>query len=151
VCTILRAMGQDKLADEYERNDDPLNEHAGHRPLLRRRGAQDRAGMAARLGEPLYSMANLEEAEGQLFGYGIPTIMEDSQDALNSSWRMALDNGALSVGPQALIAKDEIAPADGNWTFSRAKFGGASRRRIAHAPQSIQFFDVPNNMEEIAC
>jgi hypothetical protein len=100
--------------------------------------------------EPLYSMANLEEAEGQLFGYGIPSIMEDSQDALNASWRMALDNGSLSVGPQALIAMDEIEPADGNWAFSPRKIWRRIKAAVPHAPQSIQFFDVPNNMEEIA-
>jgi hypothetical protein len=150
VCLLLRAMGQDKLADEYERNEDPLNEMRVIVHFCENVVLKIAPEWPLDSGESLYSMANLEEAEGQLFGYGIPSIMEDSQDALNSSWRMALDNGALSVGPQALIAKDEIAPANNAWKFEPRKIWWRIKAGIAHAPQSIQFFDVPNNMEELA-
>jgi hypothetical protein len=150
VCTILTAMGREQEAIDYEKSYDPLTEQ---RVIV-----HFCEGVVLKIaplwpldsGEPLYSMANCEEAEGQLFGYGIPTILEDAGDSLNSAWRMALDNGALSVGPQALIAKDEVAPADGNWTFRPKKIWWRIKGALAHAPQSIQFFDVPNNMEEIA-
>jgi hypothetical protein len=52
-------------------------------------------------GESLYSIANLEDAEGQLFGYGIPAIMADSQDcaqrrvAHGARQRRALDRPAM--------------------------------------------------------
>jgi hypothetical protein len=76
--------------------------------------------------------------------------MNDSQIALNSAWRMALDNGALSVGPAGVHRKDEIMPADGDWTFRPKKIWLAVKAAIANAPDPIKFFDVPNNMEEIA-
>lgn len=150
VCTILRAMGREEEAIAYEKNYDPLTEQ---RVIV-----HFCEGVVLKIsplwpldsGDALYSMANCEEAEGQLFGYGVPTILEDGQDSLNAAWRMALDNGALSVGPQALIAKDEIQPSDGDWTFRAKKIWWRVKAAVAHAPQSIQFFDIPNNMEEIA-
>lgn len=150
VCAILSAMGRQEEADAYAQEDDPLQEH---RVII-----HFCDGVILKIaplwpldsGEPLYSMANLEEAEGCLFGYGVPSIMEDSQVALNSGWRMALDNGALSVGPQALIAKDEIEPADGSWTFRAKKVWWRIKAAVPHAPKSIDFFDVPNNMEQLA-
>lgn len=150
VCDILTEMGRPDLAREYGEKDDPLEEvrviiHFCDGVVLK---IAPEWPMDS--GETLYSVANLEDAEGQLFGYGVPTIMNDSQIALNSAWRMALDNGALSVGPQAFISKDEIAPADGDWTFRPKKIWYRIKAAIANAPDPIKFFDVPNNMEEIA-
>jgi hypothetical protein len=150
VCDILYAMGEDELAKQYEEDDDPLREirviiHFCEGCILK---IAPEWPMDS--GETLYSLANLEDAEGQLFGYGVPTIMNDSQIALNSAWRMALDNGALSVGPQAFINKDQIMPADGDWTFRPKKIWHGVKAALANAPDPIKFFDVPNNMEEIA-
>jgi DNA-binding transcriptional regulator YdaS (Cro superfamily) len=149
VCTILRAMGKDSLAEQYELENDPLREFRVIVHFCQGRVLKLSPEWPLDSGESLYSIANLEDAEGQLFGYGIPAIMADSSDALNAAWRMALDNGALSTGPQCLIAKDEIEPADGSWTFSPRKIWNRIKAGVPHAPQSIQFFDVPNNMEEL--
>lgn len=150
ICLLLRAMGREAEADRYEKNEDPLQElrvvlHFCDNVVLK-----IAPEWPLDSGEALYSMANLEEAEGQLFGYGIPSIMEDSQDALNSAWRMALDNGALSVGPQAVMSKDEITPADGAWKFGARKIWWRIKAAMPHAPDPVKFFDVPNNMEELA-
>jgi hypothetical protein len=150
VCDILREMGREELAAEYEMKDDPLEEirviiHFCDGCVLK-----IAPEWPLDSDECLYSVANLEDAEGQLFGYGVPTIMNDSQIALNSAWRMALDNGALSVGPQAFMRKDEIQPADGDWTFRPKKIWLAVKAAIANAPDPIKFFNVPNTMEEIA-
>lgn len=150
VVAVLRAMGRDDEADRYAEEDDPLQEHRVVIHFCEGNILKIAPEWLLDSGEALYSMANLEQAEGQLFGYGVPSIMDDSGTALNSAWRMALDNGALSVGPQALIAKDEITPADGDWTFRPKKIWWRIKAAVAHAAKSIEFFDVPNNMEEIA-
>lgn len=149
VC-ILRAHGDQELADQYAAENDPLLEH--------RVVVHFCDGVILKLapeypldsGEALYSMANLEDAEGQLFGYGVPTIMADSQTALNSAWRAALDNAALSVGPQAMIAKDEITPADGDWVFKPKKIWWRIKAALKEQAKSIEFFNVPNNMSELS-
>jgi hypothetical protein len=150
VCAVLRAMGRDKEADEYEQNDDPLVEHRVIVHFCDGVILKIAPEWPLDSGDTLYSMANLEDAEGQLFGYGVPTIMEDSQTAANSAWRAALDNAALSVGPQVLAAKDEIQPADGDWAFKPKKMWWRIKAALAASQKSLEFFDVPNNMEEIS-
>lgn len=150
VVAILRAQGQQELADQYAEEADPLKEHRVIVHFCEDVILKIAPYYPLDSGDTLYSMANLEDAEGQLFGYGVPTIMNDSQIALNSAWRMALDNGALSVGPQAMVAKDEIEPADGEWTFRPKKIWFRIKAAVTQAAKSIEFFDVPNNMEEIA-
>jgi hypothetical protein len=101
-------------------------------------------------GETLYSVFNIEEAEGNIFGYGIPEIMADSQIALNSAWRMGLDNAALSVGPQAIIDKESVVPADNSWTMLPKKIWHRTKAALVGQAPPIEFFNVPNNMNEIA-
>lgn len=150
VCTILRALGKEDEAAEYEARDDPLEEF---RVVLHFcEGAILKIAEEYPLdsGETLYSIFNIEESEGSMFGYGIPHIMSDSQVALNSAWRMGLDNAALSVGPQAMIDKDSIVPADGSWTMVPKKIWHRTKAAAPNAPAPIEFFNVPNNMNEIA-
>lgn len=71
--------------------------------------------------EPIYSVFNLEKDNRCIFGFGIPSLMRDSQKSLSAAWRMILDNAGLSTGPQVVIDKDAIAPADGNWTLAPRK------------------------------
>ena len=88
-------------------------------------------------GDPLYSVFNLEKDEASIWGYGIPYICNHSQRALNSGWRMMLDNLGLCVGPQIVIDQNLIEPADGDWTLAPMKVWWAktgSDMREGHQP-----------------
>lgn len=71
--------------------------------------------------EPIYSVFCLEKDERCIFGFGIPSLMRDSQKSLSAAWRMILDNAGLSTGPQVVIDNSSIKPADGNWTLAPRK------------------------------
>lgn len=71
--------------------------------------------------EPIYSVFNLEKDKRCIFGFGVPALMRDSQKSLSAAWRMILDNAGLSTGPQVVIDKDAIAPADGTWALAPRK------------------------------
>lgn len=66
-------------------------------------------------GEQLYSVFNLEKDETHMFGYGIPYLMRDSQASLNAAWRMMMDNAGITSGPQIVINKDLVKPADNDY------------------------------------
>jgi hypothetical protein len=136
VVEILKGMGQDDLAAKYDAEDDPLQEHRVVVHFCEGVILKIAPEWPLDSGETLYSLANLEEAEGQLFGYGVPTIMDDSQTALNSAWRMALDNAALSVGPQTLIDKTQIMPARRRLGSCAKKIWWRVKAAIAHAQRS---------------
>jgi len=68
-----------------------------------------------------YSVFCWEEDDTSIFGFGIPQMMEDSQRVMNGTWRMVMDNGALSAGPQIVVDDNVVAPADGSWTLTGRK------------------------------
>lgn len=149
VVTILAAMGQHELAREYELRDDPLEEFRVVLYFCEGTILKLSPEYPLDSGETLYSLFNVEEAEGTMFGYGIPHIMADSQIALNSAWRMGLDNAGLSVGPQTVIDKDAIVPADGSWSLVPKKIWHRIKAQVANTAPPVEFFNVPNNMEQI--
>lgn len=50
-----------------------------------------------------------DKDETSLFGEGIPSIMKDIQDLVNSSFRAMLDNAAISAGPQVEVNLDLLS------------------------------------------
>ncbi len=149
IVAILTAVGRQEEADAYAAEDDPLKEHRVVIWFCEGQILKIAEEYPLDSGETLYSLANLEEAEGTMFGYGIPWIMMDSGDALNSAWRQMLDNGAMSVGPQMVLAKEEVVPADGDWAFAPKKIWYRVKAAVANS-KPVEFFNVPNNQEEMA-
>lgn len=149
IVLILNAMGREADAKAYADRDDPLEEHRVVVYFCDDVILKIAPEYPLDSGETLYSLFNVEEAEGTMFGYGVPYIMRDSQDALNAAWRMALDNGALSIGPQAIMDKAAIEPSDGSWTFRAKKVWWQVKGAINPTSKPIEFFNVPNNMGEI--
>lgn len=68
-------------------------------------------------GEPIYSVYNLEKDDSSIWGFGFPSMMRDSQAAMNGAWRMMMDNSGLSSGPQIVVDKNAVEPSDGDWTL----------------------------------
>ena len=150
VVTLLRALGREGEAEEYEQADDPLNEFRVLLYFCDDVLLKIAPEYPLDSGETLYSVFNVEEDDSSIFGYGIPHIMGDSQSALNSAWRQGLDNSGLSVGPQVVIDKDSIQPANGSWTMTPKKVWWRVKAAVPNSGDPVNFFNVPNNMKEIA-
>ncbi len=78
--------------------------------------------------EIVYSVVNLVEDEGSVFGYGLPHVIASPQSAVNMSWRLMLDDANYSVGKQIVVRREIVKPADGDYTF---------------APRKVWFLDDP--------
>lgn len=100
----------------------------------------------------IYSVYSLEKGAATILGaIGIPEIMRDSQEVLNAAWRMMMDNAKLAVGPQVLIDKSVIDPADGSWDMYPGKewlFNSRAMNREGAKP--FEIFNIPMNQAEIA-
>lgn len=68
-----------------------------------------------------YSVFNWETDRSSIFGFGVPYLMRHAQRVVNASWRMMMDNAGLSSGPQVIVNKRSITPADGDWTIRPRK------------------------------
>jgi hypothetical protein len=70
---------------------------------------------------------NLVKDESCVFGYGMPTMMRDLQSAFNAAWRTMMDNAGISSGPQVVVDKSTIEPADGDWKIRPRKIWYATK------------------------
>lgn len=99
-------------------------------------------------GEPIYSVFNLEKDDASIFGFGIPAIMRDPQSAMAAAWRIMLDNAGLSSGPQIVINKKIIEPANGVFELEPRKIWF----RKAGAPKNeppFETHEISSHMEEL--
>jgi len=131
--TICECVGDVRLMQDFEEVlEDPLKEMLavvwfGNGKLLKF-GAHPLDS-----GESLYSVFNLEKDDNCIFGFGIPHLMRDSQRALNAAWRMIMDNSALSTGPQIIVNKSIVSPADGRWELTPRKIWYAEKLRAGQS------------------
>lgn len=100
--------------------------------------------------EQVYSVFNLERDETTQFGYGVPYLMRDSQKALNAAWRMMMDNGAVSAGPQVLIDKNKVEPQDGQWAIRPFKVWIQKEPIAKDSNPPFNVFNIQGNQGELA-
>jgi len=149
VATVLRALNREDEALAVEEEDDPLNEVKVICYLCEGKILKLAPCYPLDSGESLYSLFTFEEAEGSIFGYGIPEIMSDSQKSMNGAWRMALDNAALSVGPQIFIDRDVIEPANRSWTLTPRKVWYKKKGAGLAGSNVLETKAIENNVAEI--
>lgn len=147
IVTMLQAMGQFEDAQYYKDNADPLGELKVIAFFCEGELLKIAPEYPLDSQESLYSVVPFEADEASIFGYGIPDIMADSQAAANAAWRMAMDNGGLSTGPQVLIDRDVVEPANGRWEITARKVW--YKKKAAAAGTAFELFDVPNKVSEI--
>ena len=100
-------------------------------------------------GDPIYSVFPFEKDDSSMFGLGVPSLMRDSQSALNAAWRMMMDNSGLSTGPQIEIDPTIIEPVDGEWGLAPRKLW----KRLPGAipgKKGMDTYDIKSNQTELA-
>lgn len=73
-------------------------------------------------GEFPYDVMVWQQKIGHWAGVGIARQMRTCQKALNGAIRALMDNMALSSGPQFIVDRSKIEPADGRWQVTPNKF-----------------------------
>jgi hypothetical protein len=101
--------------------------------------------------DSLYSVYCWDEDPLNIFGYGIPWLMQDQQASYVASWRMALDNGGLSAAPQLLIDRSMITPVDGKWQMHGGKewYIKENNYEVGSASAPFQVVEIKQNLAEI--
>jgi hypothetical protein len=69
-----------------------------------------------------YDFYPWEKVTSSARGYGIPYLMKSQQSVTNSAWRMLMDNLGVTSGPQIVVKRGAVTPADGQWTLTPRKF-----------------------------
>jgi hypothetical protein len=82
------------------------------------------------------------------FGVGIPYLMRYAQRTLNAAWRAMLDNMALSSGPQIVMNKRAVTPADGDWNLTARKLWWMEDGEDVQ--KAFWVFEIPSHQSEIS-
>lgn len=82
------------------------------------------------------------------FGVGIPYLMRYAQRTLNAAWRAMLDNMALSSGPQIIMNKGAVTPADGQWSLTARKLWFMEDGEDVQ--KAFFVFEIPSHQQEIS-
>lgn len=86
-------------------------------------------------GEFPYDVMPWQRRTGMPWGTGVAKQISTPQRMLNAATRNMMDNAGLSAGPQIIIRKGVIQPADGSWALSPRKIWYASEGADINAVQ----------------
>lgn len=95
-----------------------------------------------------YSVFAWEKTDTSIFGIGVPRLMNNSQRALNASWRMAMDNAGLTTAPQLVVNESSIEPVDGDWTMRPRKVWRA-KGLTSNIQQAFGTFDINGHLGDL--
>lgn len=99
---------------------------------------------------PPYAVCPYIRDPGSVFGIGLPLLLADQQQVVDSIWKMVLDNSSISSGPQTIINKSTVKPADGTWKLNPDKVWYNTEYAMgANAANAINFFTPPNVTQEL--
>jgi hypothetical protein len=147
IVTMLHAMGDVQGAEHYTQTQDPLVELRVICYFCEGKLLKIAPEFPLDSQESLYSVVPFEPSDSSMFGYGIPDIMEDSQQAMNAAWRMALDNAGLSTGPQIVVDREKVTPANDEWAITPRKIWYKNKSNTPG--EAFETFDIPNKVSEI--
>lgn len=72
-------------------------------------------------GEYPYDLMPWQRRTNMPWGMGVARQMRTPQRMLNAATRNLMDNAGISAGPQIVIWKNKLVPADGQWSLSPRK------------------------------
>lgn len=96
----------------------------------------------------VYSVFNWQKDSASVFGYGVPYELGDLQESANSSFRAAMDNMGLSVGPMVVVDDQAITPANGQWVIEPNKVWRKTDR-TQQVAQCFGFFQTDSRVNEL--
>jgi hypothetical protein len=96
-----------------------------------------------------YDFFPWEKVTGTVWAVGIPYLMRHQQRVMNAAWRMMMDNSGLSAGPQVILRRGAITPADGRWVLHSRKIWYANDD-VVDVEKAFQVVNIDNNQTALA-
>jgi len=95
-----------------------------------------------------YDLFVWERIASSPWGAGIPYLMRYAQRTINAAWRAMLDNAAMSHGPQIVMRRQQIQPADGKWEITGRKLWYATDD-VDEVRKAFDVYDIPSRQAEL--
>lgn len=96
-----------------------------------------------------YYMTSLEEVPGGTVGFGLPELISDMQDTMNSTMRAIQNNMAIASGPQVVVNDAIVSPAeDGDELYPWKRWHYQSDPTMPNA-KGVEFFQPGSITQEL--
>ncbi len=96
-----------------------------------------------------YAVCEWKKDPSSIFGIGMPIQLRDPQIVINKTYKMILDNAAISSGPQVVFDKTKITPADaGDWELRPDKIW-FNTEYDSDVTKSVHFFTPDNTTQQL--
>jgi hypothetical protein len=99
-------------------------------------------------GDLPYDFYQWEKVTGSVWGYGVPYLMRAQQKVINSSWRQLMDNLGITAGPQIVVKRRQITPADQSWDLTSRKIWYANDD-VADVRQAFTAIEFESHADEL--
>lgn len=97
-----------------------------------------------------YGISVWEKDPNSVFGHGSPFLLKNAQRVANQAYLMLLDNASLSAGPQIVLNREMIEPANkGDYGIEPMKVWFMTEYG-ANVQEAMQFINIPVQSQEIS-
>lgn len=97
-----------------------------------------------------YGLTVWEKDPNSVMGHGVPYLLKNAQRTVNNAYLMLLDNASLTAGPQIVLNREMIEPANkGDYGIEPMKVWFMTEYG-ANVQEAMQFIDIPAQMQGIA-
>ena len=101
-------------------------------------------------GEFPYDMMPWQRRAGVPYGMGVARQINTPQRMLNAATRNMMDNAAFTAGPQLIVRKGAIEPADGVWALTPRKLWWITDGSdVQAAKDAIIAINIPTQQEQL--
>jgi hypothetical protein len=100
-------------------------------------------------GEFPYDVMPWQERDGHWAGIGVARQIRTPQRILNSGVRNVMDNAGLMSGPQIVVKRSMIEPADGNWAITPRKIWYMLEDAVGSVQEAFAAINIPAMQEQL--
>ena len=93
-----------------------------------------------------YSVWCWEEDESGIFGYGIPYLGRNSQKIMNDAWSSMMEQAEKGSGPQIVMKKKGLSPANGKWEVEGFKLW-YDENKVGEVDHHFRIYEFPNHQQ----
>lgn len=101
------------------------------------------------LGLRPYYMTSYECLPGEVWGMGIPDVLDDVQGVVNAGVRSLVNNMGMASGPQVEVNVDRLDPEEDPNTMYPWKRWRTNDSQFGQNGPAIQFFQPQSNVQEL--
>ena len=98
---------------------------------------------------PPYYISQFEKIPGTMYGYGLPDLLDDTQQVANATYRALVNNMGISSGPQVVINDQVLLPGESDDLYPWKRWHVKYDPMLSNAQAPITFYQPDSRAQEL--